>query len=203
MYIKSPDLKNTILIGMVLKIIFVFPHSVELGFPWISSRVCRIDVMFLCFPIYYETYSCNCKSDSLFCNKIVANQFIFTRILYKDISAHFAIFYIDRATVNKILPTYFKKWICSQENLELFFDLLQNNDWSDVSSSNNPQDAFLVFSDCYRVAYKCSPPRSMKYGYKTRKQYGCLEDLKNSYKLKISYTCTNGAQQSPFYRGSG
>ena len=41
--------------------------------------------------------------DNTFCNNIVDNQDVFTGILYTDISDHFPIFYIDKATVSKNL----------------------------------------------------------------------------------------------------
>ena len=94
------------------------------------------------------------------------------------------IFYIEKATGIKNPPTYFKKRIYSQESLELFSNLLQNNDWSDVLSSDNPQDAFQLFSDCYRDGYdKRFPLRTIKYGYKTRKPW-LSEGLKRSIPTK-------------------
>ena len=118
--------------------------------------------------------------DNIFFNDIVDNLDVFTGILYTDISDHFPIFYIDKATDNKNPPKYLKKRIYSQESLGLFSDLLQNNEWSDVLSSNNPQDAFQMFSDCYRDAYdKCFPFRTIKCGYKTRKPW-LSEGLKRS-----------------------
>ena len=101
--------------------------------------------------------------DNIFCNNIVDNQDVglFTGILYTDISDHFP-----------------------KESLELFSNLLQNNDWSDVLSSDNPQDAFQLFSDCYRDVYdKCLPLRTIKYGYKTRKPW-LSEGLKRSIQTK-------------------
>ena len=63
-------------------------------------------------------------------------------------------------------------------------NLLQNNDWSNVLSSDNPQDAFQLFSDCYRDVYdKCFPLRTIKCGYKTRKPW-LSEGLKRSIKTK-------------------
>ena len=42
---------------------------------------------------------------------------------------------------------------------------LQNNNWSDALSSYDPQDAFQMFSDCYRDAYgKYFPLRTIEYG---------------------------------------
>ena len=95
---------------------------------------------------------------------------MFTGIWYTDISDHFPIFCIDKATDNKNPPKYLKKCIYSQESLGLFSNSLQNNDWSDVLSSNNPQYAFQMFSYCYRDAYdKCVSLRTIKCGYRTRK----------------------------------
>ena len=122
--------------------------------------------------------------DNIFYNNIVDNQDVFTGILYTDISDYFPIFYIDKATGIKNPPKYFKKRIYSQESLELFSNLLQNNDWSNVLSSENPQDAFQLFSDCYRDVYdKCFPLRTIKCGYKTRKPW-LSEGLKRSIKTK-------------------
>ena len=60
--------------------------------------------------------------DNIFCNDIVDNQDVFTGILYTDISDHFPIFYIDKATDNKNPPKYLKKRIYSQESMGLFSD---------------------------------------------------------------------------------
>ena len=46
--------------------------------------------------------------DNIFCNYIVDNQDVFTGILYTDISEHFPIFDIDKATENKNPPKYLK-----------------------------------------------------------------------------------------------
>ena len=105
-------------------------------------------------------------------------------LFLRDIPDHFPIIYIDKATDNKNPPKYLKKRIFSQESLGLFSDLLQNNDWSDVLSSNNPQDAFQMFSDCYRDAYdKCFPLSTIKCGYRTRKPW-LSEGLKRSIQTK-------------------
>ena len=122
--------------------------------------------------------------DNIFCNNIVDNQDVFTGILYTDISDHFPICYIDKATGIKKPPKCFKKRIYSQESLELFSNLLQNNDWSDVLSSDNSQDAFQLFSDCYRDVYdKCFPLMTIICGYKTRTPW-LSEGLKRSIKTK-------------------
>ena len=50
--------------------------------------------------------------DNIFCNNIVdnlENQDVFTGILYTDISDHFPIIYIDKATGIKNPLKYFKK----------------------------------------------------------------------------------------------
>ena len=92
--------------------------------------------------------------------------------------------YIETATASKIPPIYLKKRIYSQESLGLFSDLLHNNDWSEVLSNNNPQDAFQMFSDCYRDTYdKCFPLRTIKCGYRTRKPW-LSEGLKRSIQTK-------------------
>ena len=161
---------------------------IELRLSWTNSRVCRIDVFVLTFPCITKLTRVISKTasliDNIFCNNIVDNQHVFTGILYTENSDHFPIFYIDKATGIKHPAKYFKKQIYSQESLELFSNLLQNNDWSGVLWSDNPQDAFQLFSDCYRDVYdKCFPLRTINYGYITRKPW-LTSGLERSIKTK-------------------
>ena len=78
------------------------------------------NLMYSCslFPCFKKPTRATSKTaslrDNIFCNDIVENQDVFIGILYMDISDHFPIFYIEKATANKysqeslgLFPTYF------------------------------------------------------------------------------------------------
>jgi hypothetical protein len=106
-------------------------------------------------------------------------------IIYDDMSDHFPIFLFNHSlslknTSNEciIIRDY------SIRNKEIFKSALQNANWDDVLTSNEPSHAFQLFHSKFLDMYKKAFPfKRLKCGYKTKLPW-LTTGLKNSIKKK-------------------
>ena len=134
--------------------------------------------------------------DNIFCNDI-CNENVFNGILCTDITDHYPVFHIDYSCVIADKPRVIKKRIFSEINIQNFSATLENHDWSDVLSSDDPQAAYTHFHNIYTGIYNdCFPLRVFKDGYKNRKDWLTV-GLKKSIKIKNKMYKRQKRSQNP------
>ena len=78
----------------------------------------------------------------------------------------------------------YTKHIYSDRNISYFKQLLDDQDWSAIFDSNDPQVAYTHFHRTYTtVCNTAFPVKNIKLGYRTRKPW-LSEELKKGIKFK-------------------
>jgi exonuclease III len=119
--------------------------------------------------------------DNIFHN-CFSNKSAFHGIIYSDISDHFPVFIIDYSILlNNCTHTYMKTRDYSERNKLLFKRTLEDFNWDQVYTYDNPAEAFEFFHKSYLDIYTQSfPEKQIKMGYITRKPW-----LSNDLKIMI------------------
>ena len=121
--------------------------------------------------------------DNIFVNDIDAAHF-FHGILFTDISDHFPLFYIDSSSKLNKNQRKLSYRDYSHTNINSFTDKLTRQDWSNVTNSNNPSEAYTHFHNIFINTYNsCFPYKQAKNNYKNKKVW-LTQALKNSIKNK-------------------
>ena len=142
--------------------------------------------------------------DNIFTNDIVDNEYVFSGLLYNDVSDHFPVFYIDYSCCSQKPTPSVKRRIYSEDNISKFNSALSVRDWDDIMSMNDAQQAYTHFHNVYSDLYNtCFPLKEIKSGYKTRKPWlseGMKKQIKIKNRLYRRYKKTNNSDHEVLYK---
>ena len=115
----------------------MYSHSV---FPYITK------------PSRVTTHSAT-LIDNIFASNIGDNAKTLSGLLYTDITDHFPVFYIDYSSAIQNEAQFVRRRVFSSQNISKFSTALETVDWSAVSASNDPQEAYTLFHTQFVSAY--------------------------------------------------
>ncbi len=139
-----------------------------------------------CFPLTTKptrvTDNCTSLIDHIWTSHFGNN--INNYIIYTDVSDHFAV-YSQFKNILKNADVFVEKRIFSDRNISLFTEQVANENWFEISNTNDANDAFEKFYALYRHKfYSCFPVKNVKVVDKHSRNPYITTALRNSIKEK-------------------